>query len=423
MEKQIKIVISHPSGNANTKAAVKALWSYGLIDTYHTGIACFEGSWQYRFLKNLLPILSRKLYDKDLIEFVKIHPFREIGRGISAKLHLDVLTKSGCGIFDVDTCYHKLDETVAHYLHKKHHRLSAVYAYDEGALISFKEAKKHHLLCIFDLPTIHWRCYQSLLEEERVSNPEWANALGVFDDPMEKLLRKDEELLAADLIIVASEFTKQSILNYFPHHINAPIKVVNYGFPNVAKNRSYQSLHGRKLKCLYVGRLSQAKGLSYMFEAIERIEEKAELTIVGSGNLDACPQLRAHISKHHYIPYLPHNEVLNIMQKHDVLIFPSLFEGYGLVVPEAMSQGTPVIATDKTCASDLVQHGYNSWVVKSRSTEEIYQILDNIICHPELLEVVGKNALLTATSRPWSKYEEELANTIKTFLNGELSKS
>jgi glycosyltransferase involved in cell wall biosynthesis len=37
---------------------------------------------------------------------------------------------------------------------------------------------------------------------------------------------------------------------------------------------------------------------------------------------------------------MPHNEVLKLMRENDVLVFPSLFEGFGLVITEAMSQGT-----------------------------------------------------------------------------------
>lgn len=50
---------------------------------------------------------------------------------------------------------------------------------------------------------------------------------------------------------------------------------------------------------------------------------------------------------------MPHDQILNLMRTQDVFVFPSLFEGYGLVVAEAMSQGTPVITTSRTCGGIL----------------------------------------------------------------------
>ena len=47
------------------------------------------------------------------------------------------------------------------------------------------------------------------------------------------------------------------------------------------------------------------------------------------------------------------------MKEHDVLIFPSLFEGFGLVITEAMAQGTPVITTDRTAGPDVISDNEN----------------------------------------------------------------
>ena len=66
---------------------------------------------------------------------------------------------------------------------------------------------------------------------------------------------------------------------------------------------------------------------------------------------------------HNYLGPMPHDKVLQEMRKADVFIFPSLFEGFGMVITEAMSQGTPVIATDRTCAVDLIKNGENGWVI------------------------------------------------------------
>ena len=83
--------------------------------------------------------------------------------------------------------------------------------------------------------------------------------------------------MLADKIYVASNFTKQSILADFPYKLNADIEVIPYGFPEVNKNREYIPTENRKLNFLYVGRLTQSKGLSYLFEVYPHLITKLNL--------------------------------------------------------------------------------------------------------------------------------------------------
>jgi glycosyltransferase involved in cell wall biosynthesis len=101
------------------------------------------------------------------------------------------------------------------------------------------------------------------------------------------------------------------------------------------------------------------------------------------------------------------------MENNDILLFPSLFEGFGLVVSESMSQGTPVITTNRTAGADLIQDGYNGWLVTPGSTESLISCLENILSQPEIIRIVGQNAINSALNRPWSKYSDELSKYIK----------
>jgi glycosyltransferase involved in cell wall biosynthesis len=117
---------------------------------------------------------------------------------------------------------------------------------------------------------------------------------------------------------------------------------------------------------------------------------------------------------------LPHEEVLALMRTQDVLVFPSLFEGFGLVITEAMSQGTPVITTDRTAGPDLIEHGKNGWLVEAGSTAALQEALKNLIENPQLLAAVGKAAMETARQRPWEVYGKELAEAVAGVLGGKL---
>src|SRR5690606_32112127 len=97
--------------------------------------------------------------------------------------------------FSVDRVYQTFDKQVANHLKQAKKRgANTVYAYEDGAEFSFKEAKDLQLKCIYDLPIGYWRTARKLMKQEKFQNPEWASTLTGFKDSDAKLARKDEEL-------------------------------------------------------------------------------------------------------------------------------------------------------------------------------------------------------------------------------------
>ena len=411
------ILISHPTGNANSRAVVNGLNKAGILYGFHTCIACLKGSLLYRLSGyRLLKEFRKREFDQNLLGKVITHPWRELGRQIAAKFGFVSLLEHEKGLFCIDSIYKSFDKKIASYLNKHKSHVAAVYAYEDGAYETFKTAKHINKLCIYDLPIGYWRSMHRLMQEEFDKNPDWSSTLGGFNDSKEKLERKDLELKLADKIYVASSFTKNTLADY-PYQL-ADVEVIPYGFPPVNQSRQYQPLEGRKLKVLFVGGLSQRKGLSYLFDSVRNLKEKIALTVVGRGNTSGCPILCKELQDVNYIPALPHEEILTLMANADVLVFPSLFEGFGLVITEAMSQGTPVITTERTCGPDLITHGVDGWIVEAGNADSITLILTSLLENPESVAIVGKNAMKTAAKRPWACYENELTKSIKQFVDG-----
>ena len=404
------ILLSHPTGNANVRAWTETIDQHGLLESFHTSIACFRGSPLYHISVGPLKDFRRREFDKNLQGKTYTYPWKELGRMVSTKLGWQGLTKHESGMFCVDAVYHYVDVCAARYIRDKHAQMDAVYAYEDGALRTFQEAKRYGKTCFYELPIGYWRAMRELLEEERQKNPAWAMTLGGFQDSDTKLTRKNQELALADRIFVASSFTKRT-LQWFPERLS-DVVVVPYGFPPVNRERIYQPWKGRKIKLLFVGGLSQRKGTSCLFEAVDGLEQAVELTVVGSGAINACPALQKALAKVHYIPSLPHSEVLKLMAEHDLLLFPSLFEGFGLVVTEAMSQGTPVVTTDRTCGPDVITHGKDGWIFPAGTSEPIKELLEKLIAQPDMLQQVGEAARQTATARPWKRYGYEMLSWI-----------
>jgi len=404
----LKILLSHLTGNANVRNALLGLYKNNLLHSFHTSISIPKNFIFYYLTKfKIFNELKRREFDDSLYKITYQYPLKEIARLLCSKLKLYKLIRHETGSFSVDKVYENLDYKVSKFL-KKNNSITAVYAYEDGALQTFQMAKKLSLKCIYDLPIGYWKTARKLLIDESINRPEWSNTLTGFKDSNDKLARKDEELILADYIIVASSFTAKTLLDY-PKKLNNII-VIPYGFPPINSKRKYTSTINRPIKLLFVGGLSQRKGIANVIEAVEFLGNKVELTIVGHTIVNNCIPLNNALTKYNWIPSLPHNKILDLMANNDILLFPSLFEGFGLVITEAMSQGTPVITTNRTAGGDLIQDCENGWLVTPGSTESLINCLQNILHQPEIIRFVGQNAMNTASKRPWSKYSDELSN-------------
>ena len=120
---------------------------------------------------------------------------------------------------------------------------------------------------------------------------------------------------------------------------------------------------------LYVGRLEVYKGLQELLSAFARAviaEKDLRLVIAGDGSLrPRVEEIAANADCHTiYLGRLSGDDVLRAYLAADLLVLPSLFEPWGLVVNEAMACGLPVIVSDRVgCADDLVRHGETGLVV------------------------------------------------------------
>lgn len=411
----MKIIVSHPTLNANSKNLVIGLLKNKLLFKLFTSIAIFPGQLLFKLGSNpKLKDLKRRRLDTTWQPYTQSKSFFEFGRLLASKLHLEHLVKHEKGFFCIDKVYQKHDMWVANSLAKaKKKGLSGVYAYEDGALTTFTKAKQLGLYCIYDLPIGYWKSARLLMQEEFDVNPDWSSTLTGFNDSPDKLNKKDQELALADIIFVASSFTKKTLEEYSG---NLPeIKVIPYGFPEVKQKKEYQPLANRKLKVLFIGGLSQRKGLSYLFEAVEGMQNEVELTIVGHKAVANCDVLNLALEKHKWIPSLSHDQVLVCMREHDVFVFPSLFEGFGLVITEAMSQGVPVITTDRTAGPDIIKDGEDGWIVPASSSIAIKEVFAKILEKPELLEQFGLAAQQKAQTRPWSVYGQEMADALSSL--------
>ena len=415
----MKILISHPSGNSNVRALVKGLLTQGILYQFHTSIAVFPTNFWCK-IGNIkgLGDLKRRSFDPDLQYFTKVYPIKELGRMMASKLGLNFLIKSETGFFCVDRIYHNLDKRISKKLKSAKNRgLTAVYAYEDGALETFKAAKKLGLECIYDLPIAYHVLLQELLHEEAIRKPNWAFTLGGgINDSDLKLLRKRKELELADTIVVASDFVRQSL----PLWANKK-KIIQspFGTPfSLSQFEMVEKSDTKKLRVLFVGSMTQRKGLSDLFDAIQLVDSsKVELVVLGS--LAAPLSFYSDQVQFIYEPTRSHDKVLELMRTCDVFCLPSIVEGRALVIQEAMSQGLPIIITANTGAEDLVITEETGFLVPIKSPEAIAEKLNWFLTNRSKIFQMGKNAKQLADTYSWDNYAaticSELSSNAKNY--------
>jgi starch synthase len=408
------ILVSHPTANQNVRQTALALAEARLLEEFWTCVNWKEGG----FLERYLPFparvqkeLRRRSFPGELRPFIRTFPWREWGRLLSGQLGLTWTTKNETSLFSMDAVYFSLDRRVARQV-SSNQRIKAVYAYDNGALESFRAAKNVGVKCIYEHPIVYWRKIHEYQREEAELHPEWVSTLGALGDSEEKLARKEEELALADVVIAPSTFSRQSLKN--APALKAPVQMIAYGAPPVSRGPGAGDV-GDRLRVLYVGALSQAKGLGYLLQAASHLERQIQLTLIGHRVSPAVPE-QSVLDRYRWIPSLPHEELLNEMLRHDVLVLPSLHEGFGLVIPEAMAQGLIVITTPHTAGPDLIVDGVDGFIVPIRSAEAIEERLTRLLMDKKLLAEMKWAARHKAEMRPWETYREELGSMARALI-------
>jgi glycosyltransferase involved in cell wall biosynthesis len=151
---------------------------------------------------------------------------------------------------------------------------------------------------------------------------------------------------------------------------------------------------GRGGHFLFVGRLSEEKGVRTLLRAWSALGSNSELRIAGAGPLEAeVRRAAAGSTSIRYLGHLARPAVLEQLRAARALIFPSeWFEGMPVVILEAFACGRPVIATRHGGPAEIIADGVTGLLFTPESPDELAQRTDWAIRHEEAMAVMGKQA-------------------------------
>jgi len=378
------ITVSHPHVNQYVRALLAALEGKGELHEFHT----------------TLSLGRRRVGMPSARQKVRQHPYREIARLFAQRFGQEWLIRHGSGLVCSDAVAWGFDRHVAKCLNSS----SAIYCYEDSALETFRAARRLGVRRFYELPIMYWETVQKLLREEAKRYPKWEPTLQGTRDSAGKLERKEEELRLADLVICPSRQVQESL------PAGTVSFVAEYGCPAPAIREPARN--NARLRVLFVGTMTQRKGLADLFTAMKLLgRSDVELLVLGT------PLLPLRFYQQEYPDFTyeatrPAGKVRELMLKCDVLVLPSIVEGRAMVQMEALSCGLPIVVTPNAGAEDLIEPGRTGFLIPIRAPEAIAERIDWIADHRDWVDDTRSAIIEKARQSHWRRYSDKVLSVV-----------
>lgn len=205
--------------------------------------------------------------------------------------------------------------------------------------------------------------------------------------------------------ITVSESTKKELLERGIHRVTViPNGISIVDIPPLKKEH-YPTF-------LFVSRIVKMKGIENILKAFSFIfhkDSRAKLWIVGDGDtnyISYLKQLAKQLQIDRAIIFygrVSEKEKLSLMKRAHLLLHASVKEGWGLVVIEAASQGTPAVVYNASGLRDAVQNGKTGIVVNKNSPEVLAEEALSLVKDKKIYQIMQKEAYLRAKSQRWEE--------------------
>jgi glycosyltransferase involved in cell wall biosynthesis len=250
-------------------------------------------------------------------------------------------------------------------------------------------------------------------------------------------LKQNAAIRQADLIATVSEFSKRQIVEYFKLP-DARLRIISEGArpifkaleetPETVETLARYGLTTVEKFLLYVGGISPHKNLATLIEAFEKIstdQPAVKLVLVGDYKDDpffsAYPSLKKQVAelkleeKVIFTGYIPDEDLVHLYNTAQLLVFPSLEEGFGLPAIEAMSCGTPVAASN--CGSLPEVLGAAGRFFDPRDAGIMAEVIGQILGDEKTRQTMREKGFARARQFMWKKAAEDTLCIFNELIN------
>jgi glycosyltransferase involved in cell wall biosynthesis len=275
-----------------------------------------------------------------------------------------------------------------------------VVAVADSALRTLRRAKQLGAVAIVESGSAHILCQKRLLSEEH-------DRFGHAPFRMDEWRVRNElaEYEEADFIAVASTFARESFL---AHGVPAgklicvPMGVdLDYFRPLPKGDEVFRIVAMAGLR----------KGCQYLLEAIRQMRlPRHEVVLLGAMSAELGPVLREYRGLYRYIGQVRHRDLYRHYAGGSVFVLPSVEDGWGLMVNEAMACGLPIICSTNTGARDMIRDGIDGFIVPTRDVEALKDRLLYLYSHEQERQAMGRSALERVREFTWDRYGDRIAS-------------
>jgi len=225
----------------------------------------------------------------------------------------------------------------------------------------------------------------------------------------------------ARLILATSQAVRDAYIHDYPAEaervvvVPLGIDVGRYRYRDNRDLRARLGLAGKRI-LLYVGFSTPRKGLEYLEHALDEMRSDCRLLIVGKWEAGYRDRFRRSLSPRSQekvieVGYVPDEMMPSYYSLADVFVLPSLLEGFGLPLAEAMACGTPIVATDVGSIPEVV--GDAGLLVPAMDSQALAGALQKLLADEELRRTLGARGLQRA-HRLYSR-ENMVARTLNAY--------
>jgi glycosyltransferase involved in cell wall biosynthesis len=411
---RISVWLTHPGAAGSVYELFAALQGLGFRARFETGFYYKATG----LLARIVALLPAKLHARVERELKRRHFPAIKSHGVRQHALLELAYVAAA------RAWPKEPERVAKVMHWRNRRFDRsvaaslrlhppdlVIGQDTSALATIRSAKASGTISLLHQMIGHLAIGEQILREEALLQPAWADSLHA-DAPGWLIDQCRAEALEADHVIASSDYVRNTLIQIG----TAPrrIHLLPYGVNTERFRPAATPQPNDRFRLLYVGQISQRKGLSYLLEAVKKIgDPNIELVLVG-GIVGAGAGLIGYDGVFRHVRNVPHHEVIALFQSADAFVYPSLHEGSALAIYEALACGLPVITTEN--AGSVVRDGMDGVIVPIRDVDALVTQILRLRDDSGLRREMAGAARLRAEDFTWVRYRERLEVILDNIL-------
>lgn len=225
-------------------------------------------------------------------------------------------------------------------------------------------------------------------------------------------------LRICDYIVIPNDYPADYVIK---HRYADSQKIIRIN--NVFERKPHKVTNGSSNQLLYVGTVEPRKGIEFLINSLQYVKRDYVLNIIGKYDAESkyWMSIKKLISKYgieskvHFLGRVPQEELNKYYEHARAFVFPSLNEGYGLAVLEAMGYGLPVIAFANTAMPYTIKNDYNGYLTKNKDVRGFGENIEKVLSiDEEKYNALSKAAIKTFEE---TKTEEDLKNQVSDFIN------